>query len=616
MTHSDMKKVKSNEYMDRIVAHLKRGELALGEEVAVAMERELGRPMEMAFANSVVHNCGKAAGTAGAGWAAAWISSRGMKPTVVTFNSLIATCARSGDSFWARKWWGQMLAAGETPNVLSYNTMIKALSEAMDTEGAESCLQEMINQNLSPCKVTFGTLIHLYGKLGQLERAENMYRRSQQERIQPDLAIFNSLINACAKVGNVSKAEMWFAEIQKHGIHPDVKTYNTLISACAKADLVQRAESWFMEMESVGCKIDVISYGAIIHANAKVGDLARAIHWLDRMDLARIQPNAICFDTVLRACLLKHDPHTASALVQRMIAFGLRPQMATFNTILALFAQSNDEASVGSCLRLMISQGCHPDRTTYSGLARAFQSSGHSASEKKGTCRSKVAASREAYLTLIKALIGAGHDVSARQWITSMLKAGHQATNEMCDEIVATIHNFTCSIGFEPAARVRCMIATLYSRPSDTTSNETQGGSAPTGHSREDDSGSVLESLGLLVPDISCPSGKPRQEVHVRVDQPSESCGGDYSSSVAYSCSTVDDHGNLHGVQPEHMSLFDDSNTVIDRPASRELAREFGVPCKVEALLPFEFADFEGVEPRRVVRSAVGTPPGLSLNLC
>lgn len=493
--------------MELLVARLSKGDLSSAEKIAASMERDSGRSFNKAFANSVVHTCGKAGNTAAAGWAVTWMINRGMQPNVVTFNSVIGACARAKDVHLARKWWAQMLASGEKPNALSYNMMIKVFAEAQDAASAEGWMQAMVDQGLQPCAVSYGTMMHLYGKLSQVDKAEEMYDRMTKDEVKPDVAVFNSLINACAKAGGVHKAEAWFEKLKEHGIMPDVKTYNTLISASAKVNSVKRAEHWFMEMEQVGCKVDEISYGSIIHASAKVGDISRATFWLDRMEqVAGFYPNRVCFDTVIRACLLNQDPHTAWALVQRMLALDLRPHVATYNSIATLFAQAGDQAHTEMVLGVMIAKGRPPDKTTCLALVRAGQAAARRASaDKKGADSKAIAASRNAYMAMIKAFAAAGDERSMRHWLTEMFAEKHQLTDDLRYEVTRVIYDPRHGLHCETARRLCWIINNTRTHAleegpvDDLRGVQGQGRHAST--SGDDGQEHILESLGLLFQD-------------------------------------------------------------------------------------------------------------------
>merc|ERR1719265_636736 len=75
------------------------------------------------------------------------ISSLGLKPDGVSFNSVIHACARQGNIKRAEHWLRKMQESGIEPNVISFNVIIDACMKADDAEEAEKWLARMLEKS-------------------------------------------------------------------------------------------------------------------------------------------------------------------------------------------------------------------------------------------------------------------------------------------------------------------------------------------------------------------------------------------------------------------------------------------------------------------------------------
>ncbi|CAK0807867.1 unnamed protein product, partial [Prorocentrum cordatum] len=152
---------------------------------------KLARTSYKAFYHSLIHACGLLGSSRTAVWCSVQMVRMGMKPNIVTFNSLIDACAKTRNLPLAIEVWGIMSDEQVAPNHITYNTMINACSQACDAQKAVEWLQRMQDDNFSPDTVTYGAIFSVCAKTADVDAAEVWFQRMDQSGAKADRVIFN-----------------------------------------------------------------------------------------------------------------------------------------------------------------------------------------------------------------------------------------------------------------------------------------------------------------------------------------------------------------------------------------------------------------------------------------
>merc|ERR1719375_1022582 len=105
------------------------------------------------------------------------MESKDVEPDVVSFNSVIHACAKSGATARAEKWLANMKGRKVDANVVTHNILMDAYAKADDAEGAELCLRRMLETGVRPNVVSYATVIHARVKRGEMEAAEQWFQK-------------------------------------------------------------------------------------------------------------------------------------------------------------------------------------------------------------------------------------------------------------------------------------------------------------------------------------------------------------------------------------------------------------------------------------------------------
>ena len=96
---------------------------------------------------------------------------RGVTPTVVTYNTLIAAFVQGKQYLRAQRVFEDMQALGCRPTVVTYTTIIFGLAKARLWERAWELLADMESAGVRPNVLTYITLMHAYQAEGMWSRA-------------------------------------------------------------------------------------------------------------------------------------------------------------------------------------------------------------------------------------------------------------------------------------------------------------------------------------------------------------------------------------------------------------------------------------------------------------
>eukprot|EP00928_Gymnodinium_smaydae_P067239 TRINITY_DN5017_c0_g1_i7.p1 TRINITY_DN5017_c0_g1~~TRINITY_DN5017_c0_g1_i7.p1 ORF type:complete len:585 (+),score=72.61 TRINITY_DN5017_c0_g1_i7:87-1841(+) len=230
-------------------------------------------------------------------------------------NILLGVYVKHGDLVRANYWWDRFVSAGVKPTIVTYNTMINLCVRAREIRQAEWWIERLLQDGVQPCHVTFTTLIKACGQSRSPDRAEYWYRRMRAVGLQGDLVLHNAMIDVYTKCSNIKRAEIWFYEMQEEGVLPCQRTFNMLVHACAKSGNMKRASMWHTEMHRAGYRSDIYTYGALLEGCARCADTDLADYYIQCMCREGLTPNIVCLRSLLKVYLPLKD---ATCLANRL----------------------------------------------------------------------------------------------------------------------------------------------------------------------------------------------------------------------------------------------------------------------------------------------------------
>ncbi|KAF7147453.1 hypothetical protein RHSIM_Rhsim03G0026000 [Rhododendron simsii] len=203
-----------------------------------------------------------------------------------------------------------MLREGLKPNIVTHNSLIGAYASHGVNEEALSIFSEMKKNGFRLDVVSYTSLLNAYRRSEQPKKAREVFHLMKRNNCKPNVVSYNALIDAYGSNGFLAKAFNVLHDMEQTGVHPNIVSICTLLAACGRVGqrvkmilYSQRlkAESTFTMMKVAGCSPDVVTYTTTIHACTSVGDWEKAAALLKEMGMNNVQPDAIAFLAMLQA---------------------------------------------------------------------------------------------------------------------------------------------------------------------------------------------------------------------------------------------------------------------------------------------------------------------------
>jgi pentatricopeptide repeat protein len=203
--------------------------------------------------------------------------------TIVTYNTLLDACARSG-----------MMA------------QIPGLVETMTTQGIE------------PNLITYGIVIKGYCQENKLDDALQVWESMVQgTNLQPDEIMYNTILDGCARKGLHDRGMQLFGQMESAGIRPSNFTLSVLIKLCTKSNLLENAFQIVKDItERYRFRPNIHVYNNLILACTAHKELSRALDVFDQMARERVHPDDRTYTLLLRACISVGDGTAAAGLIR------------------------------------------------------------------------------------------------------------------------------------------------------------------------------------------------------------------------------------------------------------------------------------------------------------
>jgi len=212
------------------------------------------------------------------------LQDEGLKPTVVTFGTLMTACERVGSVEAAGKVFQLMKESGGasnadnsneiqnaeykpiTPNEIIYGAAISTCRKAAQPDRAVLLLRKMIKSGLAPNTATFNTVL-----MAQTEFTSKLSKKDIHERLDVAIAVYkllnsdhshkdtkpnrqtyNIIVQALASNGRPLDAEYFLNKMRSNGYTPDVDLFTSTVTAYERNKEPMKALSLMESMRRDG----------------------------------------------------------------------------------------------------------------------------------------------------------------------------------------------------------------------------------------------------------------------------------------------------------------------------------------------------------------------------
>jgi len=197
------------------------------------------------------------------------MSSRNVEMSLITFNTIIDACARSGCMTYLPKVLQDMKKHHVEPNIVTYSTILKGHCQAGEIQLGFSTLKDMKREtNLKPDEIMYNSLLDGCAQNTLLDEGMDLFEEMQKEGITPSnftLSIMVKLLNRCRKV------EQAFDLVRdlprKYNFKANAHVYTNLMQACISNRQHNRALAVLETMVKDRVKPDCRTYSILIRAS-------------------------------------------------------------------------------------------------------------------------------------------------------------------------------------------------------------------------------------------------------------------------------------------------------------------------------------------------------------
>ena len=207
-----------------------------------------------------------------------------LKPNIVTYNSLLNACQRTGNLDAAVEVKAEMDASCIRADVRTYTSLISTVARRRsqifgqnDPSAAFSFLEEMKERGIAPNGMTYSALIDACGRCNRSDLAMQGLRTMLRQRAQ---------------------------HIDKYGseantLPNEVGAWTAAIDACGKAGRWETAISLFYKMEAFGCEPNTITCGCLTDSLLRNGRTAETLEVLRHMKTRNIAPSEVMYTSLM-----------------------------------------------------------------------------------------------------------------------------------------------------------------------------------------------------------------------------------------------------------------------------------------------------------------------------
>ena len=276
--------------------------------------------------------------------------NRGIRPTSVTYGTMINAMCRVSDERHAEELFDEMESMPNyKPRPAPYNSLMQFfLNTKRDSLKVSEYYSRMLSKNIRPTMHTYKLLIDTYATLEPINMpaAEGVLEAIRASGEHPEAVHYASLIHAkgCVLHDMVGARKTFDAAMANPEIRPQACLYQALCESMVANHRVEDTEALLEHMASKGVEITPYIANTLIHgwATAHKIDKARALY--ESIGTEKREPST--YEAMTRGFLAGNERRNALDVVHEVLSRGYPPPVT--NKIADLLGlESSRAASVG-----------------------------------------------------------------------------------------------------------------------------------------------------------------------------------------------------------------------------------------------------------------------------
>ena len=254
------------------------------------------------------------------------MQSRNIKPTSVTYGTLVNALCRTSEEKFAEEMFDEMESMPNyRPRAAPYNSIIQFfLNTKRDRGKVLGYFERMKSKNIKPTSHTFKLLIEAHASLEpvDLKAAEAVLDDVKAAGLEAEAVHYGSLIHAKGCVmHDMAGARALFDFVLSSGtIRPTDSLYQNLFEAMVANHQVAETTEVLRGMAKRNVGMTPYIANTLIHGWAAEGNIREAKSIYDGLGYAKREPST--YEAMTRAYLSAEDHQSASSVVQEMLSKG------------------------------------------------------------------------------------------------------------------------------------------------------------------------------------------------------------------------------------------------------------------------------------------------------
>lgn len=360
------------------------------------------------------------------------------QPDICTYNTLLAGIAGSDPPDLARamRLKGHMERRGLVPTEVTYNALMATTARGNYLREAFNIYQELSEKNIPPNVECFTTLITLCARARMLNRAFAIRDHMIQLKLKPTVVTYNALISACKHAADGDKALEVLAEMTNNRrTAPDVITYSSTIDALGRSNRLREALQIFDRMIAEGIQPNQVTYTSLIGAQTRAGDLSGAMSSLVEMERRGIPANVFTFSSLINGAGRIGNFPVAFDLLEMMTERNIERTVVTYVTLVENAARAGDRFFFRKAIELLGKDDIIDNRELFRDIAHIAERGEEALMTKEGRnlldellAKIRRAAKNSAWGTLSSRMPGKTRQISPKQSRTTHARHGNGKT--------------------------------------------------------------------------------------------------------------------------------------------------------------------------------------------
>jgi len=332
--------------------------------------------------------------------------SRGIKPNVVTYNSLIKASQQNPRQSWRLV--QEMQRAGLEPDAFTCSILAAGLRHSPTSQDLDQILELMSKGGIVLDEVLLNCLLDVCIRLKDLSRLPELLRRWETTGLAPSPHASVMLMRAHGHARNLPEAWRLWRRLLDDDTELTEDAFMSMVDACLATSDVKAALRVFKESRALlagfpraavafalavkaatasqqlaaavelyeetkgALRLTAVTYNTLIDALVRAGDLKRAMQLFRDMACQDTGPDLISFSILIKGFASSGDLETAILLLGQMQGQGIQPDSILFNSILHGCARSQRRALTEEVLADMEKAGVAPSNFTVSILVKLY----------------------------------------------------------------------------------------------------------------------------------------------------------------------------------------------------------------------------------------------------